>query len=115
YAAGAVLTGLLNAHRKFAAPMFAPLLNNFIVIVTFVAFRAMHQRTPTLTNLTTGDKLLLGGGTTLGVIAMTMVLWPFVLKLKDHSYSPKDLDWRNPAIRHVGSLVKYSLGYVVVN
>lgn len=115
YAAGAVLTGLLNAHRKFAAPMFAPLLNNFIVIVTFIAFRAMHQRTPTLTNLTTGDKLLLGGGTTLGVIAMTMVLWPFVLKLKDQSYRPRELDWRNPAIRHVGSLAKYSLGYVVVN
>src|SRR5205807_636914 len=35
YAAGAVLTGLLNAHRRFAAPMFAPVLNNLIVMATF--------------------------------------------------------------------------------
>jgi len=116
YAAGAVLTGLLNAHRKFAAPMFAPLLNNIIVMATFVAFRLLHPHgTPTLQTLTTGDKLLLGGGTTLGVVVMTMVLWPFVLRLKDQRYRATELDWRNPAIRHVGSLAKWSLGYVIVN
>ena len=32
YGVGAVATGLLNAHRRFAAPMFAPILNNLIVI-----------------------------------------------------------------------------------
>jgi putative peptidoglycan lipid II flippase len=116
YAAGAVLTGLLNAHRRFALPMFAPILNNLIVMATFVAFRLRHSgRAIDLADLTTADKLLLGGGTTLGVIAMTMVLWPFVLKLKDQRYSPREFDWRNPAIRHVGNLAKYSLAYVVVN
>lgn len=115
YAAGAVLTGLLNAHRRFAVPMFAPALNNLIVIATFVAFRAIHSETPSLTTLTTADKWLLGGGTTLGVAVMTMVLWPFVRRLAGRRYSPRDLDWRHPAIRHVGRLARYSLGYVVVN
>jgi putative peptidoglycan lipid II flippase len=46
---------------------------------------------------------------------MTMILWPFVLRLKDQRYSPREFDWRNPAVRHVGSLAKWSLGYVVVN
>jgi putative peptidoglycan lipid II flippase len=116
YAAGAVLTGLLNAHRRFAVPMFAPVLNNLIVMTTFVVFRALHPHgIPTLDTLSTTDKLLLGGGTTLGVIAMTVVLWPFVLKLKDQRYSPREFDWRNPAIRHVGRLAKFSLLYVIVN
>ncbi|MFY9588511.1 MAG: murein biosynthesis integral membrane protein MurJ [Actinomycetota bacterium] len=115
YAAGAVMTGLLNAHRKFAAPMFAPLLNNLIVMITFVAFHFLHSGPLDLTHLTFGDKLLLGGGTSLGVITMTVVLWPFVLKLKDQAYSPRALEWRNPAIRRVGTLAKWSLGYVIVN
>ena len=118
YAAGAVLTGLLNAHRRFAVPMFAPILNNVIVMATFVAFRIKNSgesAAEMFLTLSTGDKLLLGAGTTLGVIAMTMVLWPFVLRLKDQRYSPRAFDWRNPAIRHVGRLAKYSLAYVVIN
>ena len=35
YGIGAVATGLLQAERKFAAPMFAPILNNLSVIATF--------------------------------------------------------------------------------
>ena len=116
YAAGSVLTGLLNAHRRFAVPMFAPVLNNLIVMATFVAFRSLHPHdVPTLDSLSFADKLLLGGGTTLGVIAMTVVLWPFVLKLKEQRYSAREFDWRNPAIKHVGRLAKFSLLYVIVN
>ena len=37
---GAVATGLLQAERKFAAPMFAPILNNLCVIATFGDLRA---------------------------------------------------------------------------
>ena len=115
YAAGAVLTGLLNAHRRFAAPMFAPVLNNLIVMGSFIAFRMMHGGdVPTLTTLTLGDKLLLGGGTTAGVIAMTVVLWPYVRRLPGR-YRIRDLQWRHPAIRHVGNLARFSLGYVIVN
>jgi putative peptidoglycan lipid II flippase len=115
YATGAVLTGLLNAYRKFAVPMFAPVLNNLIVIATFALFRFQHHgRAPQLNQLTAGDKWLLGGGTTLGVVAMTMVLWPFVRRLPGR-YRPRAMQWRHPAIRHVGNLAKYSFGYVIVN
>ena len=40
YGVGAVAIGLLQAHRRFAAPMFAPILNNVIVIATFLIFAA---------------------------------------------------------------------------
>jgi len=115
YAVGAVMTGLLNAYRRFAIPMFAPVLNNLIVIATFIIFRLEHgTKTPTLTSLTLGDKWLLAGGTTLGVIAMTLVLVPFLAKLPGR-YQPRAFQWRHPAIRHVGNLAKYSFGYVIVN
>ena len=115
YAVGAVMTGLLNAYRKFAIPMFAPVLNNLIVMATFVVFRYEHgAATPTLDHLTAADKWLLGGGTTLGVIAMTLVLVPYVAKLPGR-YRLRAFEWRNPAIRHVGNLAKYSFGYVIVN
>jgi putative peptidoglycan lipid II flippase len=115
YAVGAVMTGLLNAYRRFAIPMFAPVLNNLIVIATFMIFRLEHgTKTPTLTSLTLGDKWLLAGGTTLGVIAMTLVLVPFLAKLPGR-YQPRAFQWRHPAIRHVGNLAKYSFGYVIVN
>jgi len=115
YAVGAVLTGLLNAHRKFAAPMFAPLLNNVIVIATFALFRLRHAAgAPQLQDLSFSDKMLLGGGTTLGVIAMTLVLFPYIRALPGR-YSARAFQWRHPAIRHVGNLAKYSIGYVIVN
>jgi putative peptidoglycan lipid II flippase len=115
YAVGAVMTGLLNAYRRFAIPMFAPVLNNLIVIATFVVFRYQHRAgAPALDHLTAGDKWLLAGGTTLGVIAMTLVLIPFIAKLPGR-YQWRAFQWRHPAIRHVGNLAKYSFGYVIVN
>ncbi|MGZ4144019.1 MAG: murein biosynthesis integral membrane protein MurJ [Actinomycetota bacterium] len=115
YAVGAVMTGLLNAYRRFAIPMFAPVLNNLIVMGTFIVFRYEHgTNTPTLTSISSHDKWLLGGGTTLGVIAMTVVLIPFIARLPGR-YQVGAFQWRHPAIRHVGNLAKYSFGYVIVN
>jgi putative peptidoglycan lipid II flippase len=115
YALGSVATGLLNAHRRFAAPMFAPILNNVVVIATFVAFHHVHRgRITQLHGLTRGDELLLAVGTTLGVVAMTVVLWPSLRALPGR-WSLRTLDWRNPAIRRVGTLAKFTLGYVAVN
>lgn len=115
YALGSVATGLLNAYRRFAAPMFAPILNNLVVIATFIAFRQMHRgRVTQLGGLTTGDKLLLALGTTAGVIAMTLVLLP-ALRALPGRWSLRALRWRDPAVRRVGTLARFTLGYVAVN
>ena len=48
YGIGAVAGGLLNANRRFAAPMFTPVLNNLIVIATFGVYAWMlHGGSPT--------------------------------------------------------------------
>ena len=79
YGIGAVAAGLLNAHRRFAAPMFAPIANNLIVIATFLTFVAIAPALRTRSELATGaQQLVLAIGTTLGVVAMTAALWPSV-------------------------------------
>ncbi|HTF58872.1 MAG TPA: lipid II flippase MurJ, partial [Actinomycetes bacterium] len=68
YGVGAVMTGLLNAHRRFGVPVFAPILNNLVVIAVGLTFHALvGQQVPQVGEVTTGQKLLLGLGTTAGV------------------------------------------------
>jgi putative peptidoglycan lipid II flippase len=114
YALGAVVTGLLNAHRRFAVPMFAPILNNLIVIATMLAFAAMSpQRHPTLSGVTTSQKLVLAVGTTIGVVAMSVVLLPSLrrvgFRFRWH------IDWRHEAVRRIARLAVWVFLYVVMN
>ncbi len=79
YGLGAVGQALLNAERRFAAPMFAPILNNLLVIATFLAFALLPGPAPGSGELATpAQRLVLAIGTTLGVVGMTLALWPSV-------------------------------------
>jgi putative peptidoglycan lipid II flippase len=112
YGLGAVATGLLNAHRRFAAPMFAPILNNIVVIAAFLTFAFMPGgENPA--EITVAQKLVLGVGTTAGVAAMTFALWPSLRRLgfrfRWH------LDWRDEAVRKLLRLSGWVVAYVVIN
>ena len=114
YGIGAVAAGLLNAHRRFAAPMFAPIANNVIVIATFLTFAAMPPVAPGSRELATGaQQLVLAIGTTLGVIAMTAALWPSVRATGFR------FRWiggvRDEAIGRIGRLATWVVVYVVAN
>jgi len=115
YGLGAVATGLLNAHRRFAAPMFAPILNNVIVIGTMIAFAAMPGPAgrPTPSNITEAQRWVLALGTTLGVVGMTAALWPSLRRL-GFRFRWR-LDWRSEAVRRVARLALWTLVYVVAN
>jgi putative peptidoglycan lipid II flippase len=113
YGMGAVATGLLNAHRRFAVPMFAPILNNLVVIGTFVTFALMTEGTPTPTTITLGQKLVLAIGTTAGVAAMTFALWP---SLRATGFRWKWVpDPKNEAVRSLIRLSGWAVLYVVLN
>jgi putative peptidoglycan lipid II flippase len=77
YGMSATIGAVLNTHGRFAAPVWAPVLNNLVVIMTLAAFILIPGPTR-LTSLTiTGAQLVvLGIGTTLGVVAMTVALLP---------------------------------------
>ncbi len=115
YGLGAVATGLLNAHRRFAVPMFAPILNNLIVIATMIAFVALPGASnhPTPSNITSAQRWLLACGTTLGVVGMTLVLWPSLRRL-GFRFRWR-LDWRHEAVRRVARLALWILVYVAAN
>jgi putative peptidoglycan lipid II flippase len=114
YGVGAVMTGLLNAHRRFGVPMFAPILNNLVVIAVGLSFHALvGQQVPQVGEVTTGQKLLLGLGTTAGVAAMTMVQWPFLRRIGFRFHFV--WNWRDRAIRKMATLSAYTVGYVVTN
>jgi putative peptidoglycan lipid II flippase len=112
YGIGAVATGLLNAHRRFAVPMFAPILNNLIVIATFLTFAAMSR--PGQAVLATGpQKLVLAVGTTLGVVVMTVALWPSLRRLGFRfRWRPR---WLDEAVIRIAHLAKWVVVYVVAN
>lgn len=117
YGIGAVVTGLLNAHRRFAVPMFAPILNNLIVIGTMAAFVLVSSLPsgvePKPENISSLQRWILALGTTLGVIGMTVVLWPSLRRL-GFRFRWR-LDWSHPAVRRVARLALWTLVYVVVN
>ena len=115
YGAAAIAGALLNAHDRFAVPMFAPVLNNLVVIGTCLAFAAVASGTPTdaTVNANLGEKLLLALGTTAGVAAMAIAHWPFVRRLPGRLRLV--VDFRHPAVRKLARLSVWTLGYVAVN
>ncbi len=78
YGVGVVLTGVLQAQRRFLAAALAPLLNSLVVIAVFFAFGAQVagvRDDPAA--VPTGAAALLGWGTTAGVAVMSLpLLWP---------------------------------------
>ena len=114
YGIGAVAGGLLNAHRRFAAPMFAPILNNLSVIATLIVFATIRgDRDLTIASITFSQRTILAAGTTLGVVAMTLALWPS-LRSVGFRWRPR-FDWGHEAVRRLARLASWVIVYVVAN
>ncbi len=78
YGLGIVLTGVLQAHRRFAGPAVAPLLSSVVVAGAYALF-ALLGGARSAGDLSTPAELVLGVGTTLGVVALTV---PLLLPLR---------------------------------
>lgn len=82
YGLAAVLAAVLNTRGRFGAPMWAPILNNVTVIGTAVLFMALPgPGKPEPGSITTAQILVLGIGTTLGIVFQALVLWPALRKV----------------------------------
>jgi putative peptidoglycan lipid II flippase len=93
YGVGIVLTGVLQAHRRFAWPVLAPLLSSLTMIGTYLTFAAVHPRGVDLPHVSRGAELILSAGTTVGVVVLSVCVVPAVRRL--------GLPWR-PALRFAG-------------
>ncbi|MEU5908857.1 lipid II flippase MurJ [Micromonospora sp. NPDC047467] len=82
YGIGIVLTGVLQAHRRFAWPVLAPLLSSLTVIVVYLGFTASQGRLATVGGVSADGELLLSAGTTLGVVVLSLSLLVPVRRLR---------------------------------
>ena len=114
YGAISLITAVLNTARRFAAPAFAPILNNVVAIAILLAFAASGH-THSLAGVQSDHRLLLllGVGTTLGVIVQAVALVPSVLRcgLRVRPvWRPND-----PAVREIVNLSGWTFGFVIAN
>ncbi|HWH01465.1 MAG TPA: murein biosynthesis integral membrane protein MurJ [Pilimelia sp.] len=73
----ALLGAVLNTRGHFAAPMWAPILNNLVVIGAAGLYVALFgARAVGVDAMTPGRIAVIGGGTLLGVVVQTAGLWP---------------------------------------
>lgn len=116
YGLTAMGTALLNARRRFGAPAIVPTLNNLVVTAMLLSIpRLAGHKNLTLDDVRTDHTLLLtiGLGTTLGIVAMTIALWPFVRRAGIRLRWL--LDFRHAAVREVARLSGWTVGYVITN
>jgi putative peptidoglycan lipid II flippase len=81
YGIGIVLTGVLQAHRRFAWPVLAPLLSSVTVAAAYFSFAGIAGRGTDVADLKPSGLLVLAVGTTLGVVVLAGCLVPPVHRL----------------------------------
>jgi len=110
YGVGMIMTAALHAHRRFVIAAIAPIFNNLVVIGVYVAYTLSRgDRPPTVEGITSGETLILGLGTTLGVVAMTICLVPSLVRIgwrMRFRWNP-----RHPAVARGARLGAWALGY----
>jgi putative peptidoglycan lipid II flippase len=111
-----VLVGqVLNARGRFGPMMWAPIANNLLSILMLVLYLVFYGPTGTgperIEALSTGAEVLLGLGSTLGIVAQFLVLVPY-LRASGFTYRPR-FDFRDPELRHTLSLGVWTVLFVV--
>ena len=104
---------ILNSRNSFSLPMYAPIVNNIIVIATAAVFVSTMSGLPTADSVTMTQINLLGFGTTLGVMAQALILIPALAKT-GYKFKP-NFQFRNVGNGKVGNLAKWTIGFVLVN
>ncbi len=115
YGVMAVGSALLNARRRFFAAAWAPVLNNVIVIAALLSVGLVTDGRPGVGQAADqlDLRLLIGLGTTAGIVAMAVSLGPALWRAGVHLRFRFDL--RHPAVRRAVSLSGWTLGYVLAN
>ncbi|HEX6073843.1 MAG TPA: lipid II flippase MurJ [Micromonosporaceae bacterium] len=81
YGIGIVLTGVLQAHHRFAWPALAPLLSSITVIGAYATFAVVAGVGVEIGQFSLGEELVLSAGTTLGVAVLSLCLVVPALRL----------------------------------
>lgn len=114
YGFGAVLGAWLNTKGRFGPPMWAPVLNNLVVIATGVVFVLVEGPSRLTSGTITSTQVrVLGVGVTLGIIVQTAALLP-ALRATGLRLRPR-LDLRGTGLGEAGRLARWTFFYVLCN
>ena len=110
YGVSSLIGAILNSRGSFAAPMWTPIINNFVVIAVlglYVAMAGLHKNPATISGF---EVELLGLGTTLGIIAQTVALVP-ALRRVGFRWQPRT-DFRRAEVTEIGRMAGWMFGYI---
>ena len=107
-----LLGQIANAKNKFGPMMWAPVLNNLIVIALLTWF-LLNRRDISVGNISDAEVAWLGLGTTFGYLAQAAILLPVIrrtgIKLKFR------FDWRNSGLGKSVKLAGWSFIYAAIS
>ena len=111
YGISALAGAILNARGRFAAPMWTPVVNNFVVIFVIMIYMVTAGRGVTVSNITPGEVRLLGIGTTLGIIAQAAAMIP-PLRRAGFRWRPQ-LGLSRDEVAEIVRMAGWMFGYIV--
>jgi putative peptidoglycan lipid II flippase len=111
YGMSSLIGAILNTRGRFAAPMWAPVVNNLVVIVFGGLYVATVGLDKTPSNISATGVQLLGIGTTLGVVAQTVALFPS-LRAAGFRWRPA-LGFRPGEVSEMGRMAGWMSVYVI--
>jgi putative peptidoglycan lipid II flippase len=123
YGLFAILSGVLNSREHFGAPMWVPIINNLVVITVGAVFYFVYTRDAApnaagelfadADQVTNGMVVLLGGGTTAGVLIQVLCLAP-ALRKAGFKWRLR-FDFRRLPLRDIRRMAGWTLLFVAAN
>jgi putative peptidoglycan lipid II flippase len=112
-----VLVGqILNARGRFGPMMWAPIANNVISVAVLVIYLVVFgpaRGAELIGGFTTGQEVLLGLGSTIGIAAQFLILVPY-LRATGFHFRPR-FDFRGTGLGHTLRLGVWTVLFVIVN
>ncbi|HEX2824578.1 MAG TPA: murein biosynthesis integral membrane protein MurJ, partial [Streptosporangiaceae bacterium] len=111
YGMSSLIGAVLNTRGRFAAPMWTPVINNLVVIVVGGFYIVTAGVTKNPATISPAEVQWLGIGTTFGVVAQTVALFPS-LRGAGFRWRPT-LGFQRTEVSEIGRMARWMLVYVV--
>ncbi|MGJ9413989.1 murein biosynthesis integral membrane protein MurJ [Aeromicrobium sp. CF4.19] len=113
YGAFVLIGQVLNARRHFGPMMWAPVANNAVSCALLAVYLVVFGASNGTDGFTTTQALLLGLGSTAGIVVQTFTLLPF---LRRSGFRIRlRFDFRGSGLGHTLRLGAWTLGFIIAN